>query len=147
MARASAHRPGADGAFPATVELPVEGANPITIACTDANGNPTGTPVTITLQRVTGDPSISITAPLEGFVSAQETIPVSGRVGAGVVSADVNGVAAPISGSTFSAASVRLAPGLNVLVAHGKNAAGRTANASRRGENIKDGPSLSINSP
>ncbi|HEV8660167.1 MAG TPA: Ig-like domain-containing protein, partial [Thermoanaerobaculia bacterium] len=38
----------ADGAFCASVELPLEGANTINIVCTDANGNPTGTPATIT---------------------------------------------------------------------------------------------------
>jgi RHS repeat-associated protein len=137
----------ADGAFTATVELPNEGANAVTIACTDASGTPTGTPVTITLQRVTGNPSISITAPDENFATAQESIPVSGTVGAGVISADVNGVAATITGSTFTVPNVRLAPGLNIVVAHGRNAAGRVATASRRGVYLKDAPSISISAP
>jgi RHS repeat-associated protein len=137
----------ADGAFSATVELPVEGANAVNITCTDAAGAPTGTPVTITLQRVTGNPSITITTPDENFASAQETIAVSGTIADGVVSADVNGVAATITGSTFTVPSVRLAPGLNVVVAHGRNAAGRTATASRRGVYYKDAPSISISAP
>ena len=143
----------ADGAFCATVELPVEGANAVAIECTDANGNPTGTPKTITLQRITGNPSLTIDTPAEDFVSAQESIAVSGTVGAGVVSADVNGVAAAITGTDssvprpFTVPAVRLASGLNILVAHGRNAAGRVATASRRGVFLKDAPAINISAP
>ncbi|MGZ7078550.1 MAG: Ig-like domain-containing protein, partial [Thermoanaerobaculia bacterium] len=143
----------ADGAFVATVELPVEGPNTISIVCTDANGTPTGTPATLTLQRVTGDPSITIDSPQENFVSAQETIAVSGTVGPGVVSVDVNGVAGTITGNDttttrpYSVPTVRLAPGLNVLTAHGRNAAARVATASRRGIFAKDAPSVDISAP
>ena len=137
----------ADGSFRATVELPNEGANAVTIVCTDGSGNPTGTPVTITLNRITGAPSISIDAPAEGFITGSETITVTGSVGPGVTKADVNGATATITGSTFSAANVRLAPGLNVLVAHGKNDAGRMASASRRVFLLKDAPAISISAP
>jgi RHS repeat-associated protein len=143
----------ADGAFWATVELPNEGPNTVTIACTDAAGTPAGTPVTITLQRVTGNPSIALSTPDENFASAQETIAVTGTVGPGVVTADVNGVAATITGSDttatrpFTVSAVRLAPGLNLIVAHGRNAAGRVATASRRGYYLKDAPSISISAP
>ena len=137
----------ADGSFSATVELPNEGTNVVTINCTDANGAPTGTAATLTLQRVTGDPSITINTPAEGFVTSQETITVSGTVGPGVTSADVNGVAATISGTTFTVPAVRLADGLNIIVAHGRNGAGRTATASRRGVYEKDAPSISISTP
>jgi RHS repeat-associated protein len=143
----------ADGSFSATVELPVEGDNNVTISCTDANGNATGTPATIVLQRVTGNPSITIDTPAEGAVSAQDSIAVSGSVGPGVVSADVNGVAATISGSdptatrSFSVASVRLASGLNVLVARGRDGAGRTATATRRITYAKDAPLVTITTP
>ena len=143
----------ADGSFSAVVELPAEGANSVTVVCTDADGNPTGTPETITLYRVTGDPTITIQTPSEDFVSAQETITVTGTVGAGVVSADVNGVAATIAGTdssvprSFTVANVRLAAGLNLLVAHAKNAGGRVGTASRRGVYLKDAPSISISTP
>ncbi|HET8796729.1 MAG TPA: Ig-like domain-containing protein, partial [Thermoanaerobaculia bacterium] len=137
----------ADGGFSANVELPNEGANSVTITCTDANGAPTGTPSTLTLQRVTGEPSISIATPAEGFISAQETITVTGTIGGGVISADVNGTPATISGTAFTANNVRLTDGLNILVAHGRNAAGRTATASRRGTYEKDAPSIAISTP
>ncbi len=137
----------ADGSFSATVELPNEGPNVVTITCTDANGAPTGTPSTITLQRITGDPSITISTPNEGFVTSQETIAVTGTIGNGVVSADVNGVPATISGSTYTVPSVRLAEGLNILVAHGRNGAGRVATASRRVVHQGDAPAVSISTP
>ena len=143
----------ADGSFRATVELPNEGANLVTIVCTDGSGNPTGTPVTITLNRITGDPSISIATPDEGSSTANENITVTGTVGAGVVSADVNGSLAVIAGSDtnvsrpFTAVNVRLADGLNVLVAHGRNGAGRVATASRRVFLLKDAPAISVSSP
>ena len=143
----------ADGAFRASVELPSEGSNTIDIVCTDADGNATGTPARITLNRVTGDPSISISSPAEDFVSAEETIAVTGTVGPGVVSADVNGVAAAIAGTDtsvtrpFTVPAVRLATGLNILVAHGRNAAGRVGTASRRGLYLKDAPSINISAP
>jgi RHS repeat-associated protein len=137
----------ADGAFSATVELPNEGPNSVTLQCTDAHGTPTGTPVTITLQRVTGNPSIAISSPEEGFITGTETIAVSGTIGNGVVSADVNGVAATIAGNTFSVPNVHLAEGLNILTAHGRNAAGRVATASRRITLQKTAPAISISAP
>jgi len=143
----------ADGSFRATVELPNEGANIVTIACTDGSGNPTGTPVTITLNRITGDPSISIDTPAEGFATGSDTIAVTGTVGPGVIGADVNGATATITGNDvsvsrpFIVANLRLAAGLNVLAAHGKNGAGRIATASRRVFLLKELPIISVSSP
>ena len=143
----------ADGSFRATVELPLEGANVVTLRCTDAAGVAFGDAVTITLNRVTGDPSIEITSPDEGFATAEESITVTGTVGPGVVSADVNGATAVIAGSDpsvarpFTVPGVRLASGLNVLVAHGKNAAGRVATASRRVYALRNEPAIVVSSP
>jgi len=143
----------ADGSFRATVELPLEGANIVTLRCTDAAGAVFGDAVAITLNRVTGDPSIEITTPTENFVTADETIIVTGTVGPGVVTADINGAPAVIAGSDpsvarpYTVAGVRLASGLNILVAHGKNAAGRVATASRRVFALRNQPAISISSP
>ncbi|HEV8659273.1 MAG TPA: Ig-like domain-containing protein, partial [Thermoanaerobaculia bacterium] len=137
----------ANGSFCGTVELPNEGENSVSIVCTDASGNATGTPVTLVLRRATGEPSVTITAPAEGAVVGTDVISVAGTVGDGVTSVDVNGAAATISGTSFSATGVRLAGGLNIVVAHARNAAGRATAASRRITYLKDAPALAITSP
>ncbi|MBV9186747.1 MAG: Ig-like domain-containing protein [Acidobacteria bacterium] len=136
----------ANGMFSGTVELSQEGANSVTIVCTDASGAPTGTPATITLNRVTAAPSITIDSPAEGTVAGTDTITVGGTV-QNASSVDVNGAAATVTGSTYSVASVRLAAGLNILVAHAKNAAGAVAIASRRVIYLKNPPTISITWP
>jgi RHS repeat-associated protein len=130
----------ANGMFRATVELPLEGANSVTITC-DAN-----TSKTITLLRVTGAPSITIDTPGEMAPLAAESITVSGTVN-GATRVDVNGTAAVISGTTWSASNVHLAGGLNVLAAHAFNTADRIATATRRVVYLKNAPLLSISSP
>lgn len=136
----------ANGMFSGTVELSQEGANSVTIVCTDASGAPTGTPATITLNRVTAAPSITINSPAEGAIVGTDTITVGGTV-QNASSVDVNGAAATITGSTYTVANVRLAAGLNILVAHAKNAAGAVAIASRRVIYLKNPPTLSITWP
>jgi RHS repeat-associated protein len=133
----------ANGMFAGTVELSQEGANSVTIVCTDASGAPTGTPATITLNRVTAAPSITIDSPAEGTFAGTDTITVGGTV-QNASSVDVNGAAATVTGSTYSVANVRLAAGLNILVAHAKNAAGAVAIASRRVVYLKNPPTISI---
>ena len=136
----------ANGMFSGTVELSQEGANSVTIVCTDASGAPTGTPATITLNRVTAAPSITIDSPSEGVAVGTDTITVGGTV-QNASSVDVNGAAATVTGSTYSVANVRLAAGLNILVAHAKNAAGAVAIASRRVVYLKNAPTISITWP
>jgi len=136
----------ANGMFSGTVELSQEGANSVTIVCTDASGAPTGTPATITLNRVTAAPSITIDSPAEGVFVGTDTITVGGTV-QNASSVDVNGAAAAVTGSTYSVANVRLAAGLNILVAHARNAAGAVAIASRRVIYLKNPPTISITWP
>ncbi|MDQ3280699.1 MAG: Ig-like domain-containing protein, partial [Acidobacteriota bacterium] len=136
-----------NGSFCVNVELPKEGANTVNIVCTDADGNPTGDPKTITLYRATNDPSVTITSPVEGLVTADRTITVTGTLGDGAVSVDLNGAPATITGSTWTATGVRLQDGINILSAHAKNAAGRTATASRRVTYLEDLPTVTITSP
>ncbi|HEX2832541.1 MAG TPA: Ig-like domain-containing protein [Thermoanaerobaculia bacterium] len=142
-----------DGSFLATVELPLEGANVVRLTCTDASGAASGDPVTLTLHRITGQLSITIDTPAEGFVTAEETITVTGTVGPGVTSAEVNGQQAVIHGTdagttrTYTATGMRMASGLNVLVARGRDGAGRVAIASRRGTYLKNLPSIAIATP
>jgi len=136
----------ANGMFSGTVELSQEGANSVTIVCIDASGTTTGTPATITLNRVTAAPSITIDSPAEGAIVGTDIITVGGTV-QNASSVDVNGAAATVNGSTYSVANVRLAAGLNILVAHAKNAAGAVAIASRRVIYLKNTPTISITWP
>jgi RHS repeat-associated protein len=142
-----------DGSFLATVELPLEGANQVRLVCTDAAGAPSGDPVTLTLHRVTGQLSITIDTPAEGFVTASDTITVTGTAGPGVTTADVNGQQAIISGTdagvtrNYTVTRLHMASGLNVLVARGRDGAGRVATASRRGSYLKTLPAISIGTP
>lgn len=135
------------GSFCAPVELSVEGANQVLIECTDATGTPSGGSRTITLNRVTGGPSISIAEPAEGAVTVSETIAVSGTLGSSFATVEVNGVAATVTGTNFTAPNIRLAGGMNVIVARALNAAGRMATASRRVVYLKNVPSIAITSP
>ncbi|HEX6639620.1 MAG TPA: Ig-like domain-containing protein, partial [Thermoanaerobaculia bacterium] len=136
-----------NGSFSATVNLPNEGANTVTINCTDANGTNTGTPATITLTRVTGAPSIHITAPDDHSPTANETITVSGTIAGEVTQVLVNGTAATIDGTNFTAANVRLASGVNIIVARARNAAGRTSTDSIQVTWLKNLPTITISSP
>jgi RHS repeat-associated protein len=135
-----------NGSFSANVNLPAEGANTVTIQCTDAAGNDTGTPATITLTRVTGAPSVDITTPADNSVTANETVTVSGTV-ANATQVLINGAAATVTGNTFTASNVRLASGVNVIVARAVNAAGRTSTDSARVTWLKTLPAIAITSP
>ena len=134
------------GSFSASVQLPMEGPNSLSIVCTDASGATAGIPASLTFIRATNEPSITIVSPAEGAFYGTETIAVNGTIGAGVVAVEVNGAAATITGTAFTV-PVRLASGVNVITARARNAAGRTATASRRVTYIKDAPALSISSP
>jgi RHS repeat-associated protein len=136
-----------NGSFCASVELPQEGPNTVTIACTDADGTVLGDPATITLVRVTNEPSVTITTPAEDFVTHDATITVAGTLGNGAVSVELNGKAATVNGSNWTATDVRLTDGINVLVARARNNGGRSAIASRRITYIADPPAISISSP
>ena len=113
------------GAFTTTLSLSL-GSNSISASATDAAGN-IGS-ATIAVTRVT-PPTISITSPPGGLLTAQTPIAVTGTVGGTApISVNVNGVAASVSGTSFSA-QVALIEGPNTLTAVATNLAG-SANAS-----------------
>ena len=129
----------ANGSFCALVELGAEGANNVKIECDG------GAAATIVLRRVTGDPSIEMVTPVESAVTANEVLVVTGTASADVTSVDVNGVAASVAAGSWQA-SVRLAAGLNIVLARARNA-GRASVASRRVVFARDAPSIAITSP
>jgi len=136
-----------NGTFSALVNLSSNGAKSVTIQCTDANGNNTGTPKTITLTRVTGAPSIDITAPADRSVTDSETVTVNGTVSSDAAKVVVNGAAAIVTGTTFTAANVRLASGVNTITARAYNAAGVVTTDSIHVTRLADLPKISITSP
>jgi RHS repeat-associated protein len=142
-------RAGLDsGSFAASLALPHDGANVVTVACADGNGVPTSDPQsTVTIYRYTNTPSITITYPTPEPALGTSVVSVTGTVGADVVSGDVNGKPFTPANGTYSVPGVSLAPGLNIITAHGRNAAGRAGVATVRVVVSTGAPALSITSP
>jgi hypothetical protein len=115
----------ANGQF--TTQLPVsEGANPIEVDAIDRAGNEQTVAVTVTRFSV---PTVAITSPPDLTYVSATTVSVSGTVG-GAVAVSVNGVAAAVSGTTFTAADVPLAEGGNSLTATATDARGHVGLAT-----------------
>jgi hypothetical protein len=72
---------------------------------------------------------LSITAPAAGLITKDESVVVTGTFGTGVNSIKVNDVAATLANGTFSA-TVPLGQGVNMLVAVGTTANGKTGTNS-----------------
>jgi hypothetical protein len=112
------------GAFTLTPAL-VNGVNNFTLTATDNQGH-TGQANT-TVYLVSAAPTISITSPQDNSSVAVSRINVSGTfTSAAIKGIDVNGVPAFITGSTWQALNVLLAPGLNTIIATATDLAGGT---------------------
>jgi len=109
-------------AFETTVDL-AEGANSIQALALDNAGNASSAVLSVTRFVV---PTIVVTTPSDLSVVSSATISVRGNV-ANAVSVDVNGIAASVSGSTFSADNVPLAQGRTVITATARTASGHVA--------------------
>ncbi|MCP5057566.1 MAG: hypothetical protein GY937_12695 [bacterium] len=128
------------GTWSAAVPL-VLGSQTITATATDAAGNTGSDSILVTR----GDPpTIAITAPADGALEGVTPVSVSGTH-TGATGIDVNGVAATITGSTWSA-SVPLVEGSNTLTATAVNAFGSDA-ASISVTLDSTAPTLTITSP
>ncbi len=107
-------------AFNALVPLAL-GANSITATATDVAGNTAAASRSVT-RGIT--PTVVITAPAAGLLTNQTPIAVTGTVSGTVpVTVTVNGVAATVTGETWTA-SVALGEGSNTLSASAVNAFG-----------------------
>lgn len=117
-----------ENAFAYDAPLAGEGARQIAVVATDAAGNRSTEVVSVAVDRTA--PVIDITAPAGGVFLKGPTITVSGSVsdsaGASVV---VNGVAATVSGNTFTA-SVPASDGALTLQAVATDGAGNSAIAT-----------------
>lgn len=112
-----------DATFQVTVPL-VEGLNTITATATNPNGTDSDS-VSVTLQVMPPEPPvIQILSPANGAFTGTTPIEVSGTVtGSPVPSVVVEGVAATVAGSTFSA-QVTLSEGFNSITATATNSSG-----------------------
>ncbi len=111
--------------FSTTVHL-AAGSNPIMVTATDLAGNTETVSVTVTQFSV---PVVSISAPADlSYVNAT-TVTVSGTA-TGATSLSVNGVAAVLSASGFTAAGVPLIEGGNTLTATATDGQGHVGIAS-----------------
>jgi RHS repeat-associated protein len=136
------------GSFSISLPLNNEGANTVTVACANANGTATtDAPATLTIYRYTHAPSIAITSPVNDQILTTTTVTVTGTVGADVVSGDVNGIPFTPSNGAFSVPNVSLASGLNIVTAHGRNAAAQAGIATVHVVVTNGAPVITITSP
>jgi Glucodextranase, domain B/Bacterial Ig-like domain len=114
-----------NGSFAASVPV-AEGANTIEVDAFDLAGNEQTATVTVTRFSI---PSVVITSPPDLSYVSGTTLTVSGTVAA-PVSVSVNGVAATLSGTTFTAPGVPLVEGGNTVTATATDAAGHVGLAT-----------------
>jgi uncharacterized Zn-binding protein involved in type VI secretion len=98
--------------FRCTVALE-PGSNTIDVSATDLAGNVTTETITVSYEA---PPQLTITSPADLSSAATPSIPVSGTISDPQASVSVNGAAASVSGSTFSA-TVSLHSGSNTISA------------------------------
>jgi hypothetical protein len=110
-----------------TVAVPVaEGANTIEVDAIDLAGNAQTATVRVTRFSV---PAIVITSPPDLSFVTGTTLAVSGTA-TGAVSVNVNGVAAAVAGTSFTATGVPLVEGGNTVTATATDGAGRVGIAT-----------------
>ncbi len=101
----------AGSSFAHTLSLAV-GPNTITVSATDAAGNTGEATATVSFEGLT----VAITSPADFATTSASAITISGQVNDAGASVTVNGVAAQLTGTSFSA-SVSLANGTNAITA------------------------------
>ncbi len=130
--------------FSATIAL-AEGPNQLTVTAVDAAGNQAA--LTRNLTRDSAAPSIQIVQPAATAPVKDASVTVTGTVtDATAVTVSVNGVAAAVSGNTYSA-TVPLTEGSNTLQAVAVDAAGNQGVATRGVVLDSTAPTLNILKP
>lgn len=134
------------GAWSGTVNLSA-GNNTITVVATDTAGN--SATVTRTVKRETQGPNLTITSPAAGYLTKNSTVAVTGTVSANispVKGVTVNGVAATISGSTYTA-TVSLSEGSNTITVTGSNQVNLTTTKTVSVTRDSTAPTIALTSP
>ncbi len=128
--------------FSTTVPLSA-GANAIAVVATDLAGNTRSITVTVTQYSV---PVVSIQQPVDLSYVNTTTVTVSGTA-TGATSVSVNGVAATLSGASFTAAGVPLIEGGNTLTATATDGQGHVGTASINVVRDQTPPHVTIYTP
>lgn len=114
-----------DNTFSADLTLNI-GKNVVEVAAISPDGKVGKQTLTITYSEP--DPlTLSITSPPDGSTVNASTITVTGTVSDASATVTVNGVAAGISGTTYTAANVPLQEGANIITATAQDNYGQTA--------------------
>src|SRR5262249_50879156 len=134
------------GGFTCSVSL-AEGPNTIDVLAHDRSGPEAQTPVHVPLD--TSAPVGRILDPTEGQPGSRRPPTVAGTVeDASPVTVQVEGVAAAVQGSGFTAADVPLGPGPDVVLhVHAEDAAGNTTDKTVTVRIDRTAPVVHITSP
>ncbi|HET8775705.1 MAG TPA: Ig-like domain-containing protein [Thermoanaerobaculia bacterium] len=124
-----------------------DGAHTAVVSALDWAGNSAGASSTFTVD--TTNPAVTIAVPEENEYTASATIAVSGTVtDATATTVSVNGVAATVAGTTYTAAAVPLpGEGANTLTAVATDAAGNHGSASVTVKVDRTQPAVNITFP
>lgn len=124
------------------------GQHVVSAAVRDLVGNEATASLSFELLLDAEPPVVTITAPADGAVLNTQTLAVEGTVSDGdqVVGATVNGVAAPLSGSSF-AATVALGAGTNTVRAVATDRAGNRGFAEIAVIRDTEPPELTVETP
>ena len=103
-------------------------AGTYTVTVTASSGSATGS--ASTTATITPNLNVVITTPVSNALFALNTITVSGTVSASGATVTVNGVAAQVSGTSFTATGVSLREGVNLITAAATTPSGATGNGT-----------------
>jgi uncharacterized repeat protein (TIGR01451 family) len=135
---------GAAGGRCAPISPLPEGAVILGASVRDSVGNQATAGVSFTVDSTSLD--VQITSPANRLITTADSISVSGTVGAGVTTLTVNDVAAALTGNAFNA-TVPLRAGINMIVAVGTKANGKTGTDSIDVTRDTIAPIVRIDSP
>ena len=130
------------GSFSCSQTL-VAGTNKIQVQAIDAAGNSSSA---ITSVGFTPPPEITITSPTNSALFNQSPITVTGKVTNPAAQVTVNGITAPVSGTTFLA-TVPVQEGISTITAVATNADGTTDTASVQVDLDTTPPHVAIYAP
>lgn len=134
-----------DGVFTAADIALSDGENTLQATATDSNGD-IGT-ATVTITRVAAPPMVTITSPADLGLVTTSTVEITGTVSDPAVAVVVNGQAAVVSGTTFTATNVPLVEGGTIITAAATDAHGRVGTATITVIHDQTAPRVSIDSP